>query len=280
MREIVYLYNKKYIPNNEEVDAFLVPLKGLSTRSSFELDIDEIRSLKLEKPLYILCDALISQSELENVRTSFEDIFEVADKIFFQDLSFYRFAKEKGCIDKLVYYSPTLSVNSLEISNLSSLGIENIIISKEASYKDYIGILKGTKNANLGMLVMGYPQIYFSKRKMISSFDKEYNLCINNKETYFIKEKSRDFYQPIIEDERGTYIFAGKIFFPYQYINEFISLGMKYLIFDPLFMDDIKSNFEILLQVLNNENIDIVSKNDFSNFMMFREMVNDYGKKN
>ena len=51
MREIVYLYNKKYIPNNEEVDAFLVPLKGLSTRSSFELDIDEIRSLKLEKRL-------------------------------------------------------------------------------------------------------------------------------------------------------------------------------------------------------------------------------------
>ena len=55
---------------------------------------------------------------------------------------------------------------------------------------------------------------------------------------------------------------------------------MKYLIFDPLFMDDIERNLKILLKVLNNDKVDIALETEFSDFMMFREMVNDYGKKN
>jgi len=280
MKEIVYLYNDKYIASSGEVDAYLIPVKGLSTISIFELDIEVIEKLKLEKPLYLLCDALISQSELQNVREIFNRIIGFADKVFFQDLAFFQFAKEKKCLDKLVYYSPTLCVNSLEINNLYNLGIKDIIISKEASYNDFISILNNCKNVNLGMLAMGYPQIYFSKRKMITSFDKEYKLDLNSNASYFIKEKSRDFYQPIIEDERGTYIFASQIFFPYNDINNFVELGMKYLIFDPICMDNVKERFNSLKKLLNHELIDIKLEDNYSDFMMRREMVNDYAKKN
>ena len=89
MKEMVYLYNDKYIASSGEVDAYLIPVKGLSTRSIFELDIEVIEKLKLEKPLYLLCDALISQSELQNVREIFNRIICFADKVFFSRFSFF-----------------------------------------------------------------------------------------------------------------------------------------------------------------------------------------------
>ena len=120
----------------------------------------------------------------------------------------------------------------------------------------------------------GYPQIYYSKRKMISSFKKQYNIDFVE-DNLFIKEKTRSFYQPIYEDQNGTFIFAGKVFFPYKNLKEFYDDGMSMFIIDMSFIDTEKNIPLLVNEVLKGNKI---AELDVDNYLLFEEMVNDYGK--
>lgn len=275
MKKIVSILTSKSDINNNYVDAWLIPLKNFSCRSFFELDFFEIEEIcrKTNKDIYLLCDKLVSQTELSSLVDVFPRIISICSKVFFQDLSFFNLGKIYDCLDKLVYYSPTLLVNYQDIEIYKSLGLKNFVLSKENTYSDYKEILSYHKDINLGMLCFGYPQIYYSKRKMISSFKKEYGLTFDEKKLA-IKEKTRDFYQPIYEDSNGTFIFAGNIFFPYKQLNEFEQLGMVYFLVDSSFceIDDV----EKLVSLALDGNLD--NQEYASTYLMFEKMVNDYGK--
>lgn len=274
MKDIVLLLTKNEDLKNEEVDSFLIPVRNLSTRSKYELSLEEICRLRkaTNKNIYLLCDRLISETEIEMVRDLLSEIFRIGDLVFFQDFLFL--IEGKDYLKKLVYYSPTLLVNNQDLSVLLDFGLRNFILSKENTYQDYKKILSQVKNINLGMLCFGYPQIYYSKRKMISSFKEQYNIdFIDN--NLFIKERTRDFYQPIYEDQNGTFIFAGKVFFPYKNIKEFYELGMSMFVIDMSFIVTEKDIPHLVNESLMGKRIEEL---DVDNYLLFEEMVNDYGK--
>lgn len=273
MAKIVSILKNKNQVNDKNVDALLIAVSNLSCRSFLELSINEIKKIKksYSKEIYLLCDKLISESELNECFSLLEECFMIGDLIFFQDLSIYNFAKKNGYIDKLVYYSPTLCVSYQDIEVLKGLGIKNFILSKENTYDDYKMILNTHKDINLGMLCFAYPQIYYSKRKMISSYIKQYDLDVI-KGNFKIKEKTRSFFQPIIEDQNGTYIFAGEVFFSSKYLSEFKLLGMELFVIDSSFID-IENIDEMVVDALNGKISDFGS-----NYLMFEKMVDDYGK--
>lgn len=273
MEKIVSLFVDKKDLNNKFIDCLLIPYKNYSCRSRYELNFNEIKNLLTTKKIYLLCDALISEEKIETLKKDFLDMIKIADKIFFQDFSFIMMAKKYNCLDKLVFYSPTLCVNYQDIKVLQNIGINDFVLSKENTYHDYIEILKNS-SSTLGMLSLGYPQLYFSKRKMLSCFQKEYNLSFSF-ENLFIKEKTRSFYQPIYEDYQGTFIFAGSIFFPFKVLHEFKTLGMEYFLIDPSFISFEMNFAELVHNALNNS----LKECEFaSNYLMNHQMVNDYGK--
>ena len=216
MKKIVYLLDSLDSVNLIKADVLLIAVKGLSTRSMFEHTLEEIKAIKANysKEVFLLCDAVLWENDKVFLEEHIEQLLNVGDKILFSDLCFFMLAIEKGLLDKLIYYSPTLLVSLEEIKSFKKLGIDHFIISKECEYKGYKHILNNCKDVHLGMLALGYPQIYYSKRKMLNSFQKEYSVinlkCDNN---YLIKEKTRDIFHPIFEDEKGTFIFAGEVFF-------------------------------------------------------------------
>lgn len=276
MAKIVSILTSQSDILNKYVDAWLIPVKNLSCRSFFEYELNQIKQIKekTNKEIYLLCDKLISESEVDTLVNNLDELFEIGDLIFFQDLSIFNFAKKNNLIDKLVYYSPTLVVSYQDIGVLYQLGLNKFILSKESTYNDYISILSNYPNLTLGMLSFGYPQIYYSKRKMISSFKEQYKLVFDTT-SLKIKEKTRNFYQPIVEDNNGTYIFAGEIFFPYKYLNEFAALGMELFLIDPSFVNS-NNIEELVYRAITDtlkEDIDFAST-----YLMFEEMVNDYGK--
>lgn len=276
MAKIVSILTSQSDILNKYVDAWLIPVKNLSCRSFFEYELNQIKQIKekTNKELYLLCDKLISESEVDTLVNNLDELFETGDLIFFQDLSIFNFAKKNNLVDKLVYYSPTLVVSYQDIGVLYQLGLNKFILSKESTYNDYISILSNYPNLILGMLSFGYPQIYYSKRKMISSFKEQYKLVFDTT-SLKIKEKTRNFYQPIVEDNNGTYIFAGEIFFPYKYLNEFAALGMELFLIDPSFVNS-NNIEELVYRAITDtlkEDIDFAST-----YLMFEEMVNDYGK--
>lgn len=277
MKKLVCILNDSININDDSIDSLLICYLNFSSRSLFEKSYDEICDIKnnTNKEIFILFDALISQSKLYLAKQEFVKIKDIADKIFFSDIAIYMFAKEFNCLDKLVYYSPTLIVSKQEISIWKNLGINNIIISKESTYEDYLAILNEHKDINLGMLAFGYPQIYFSKRKMLTSFKNNYQLDYILDDKYRIKEKTRPYMQPIYEDENGTYIFTGDIFFPYKELNNLLNNGMTYFIVDPLFVEE----NDFVLKVNSAIKGDIsFSDNNYSTFMLYRVAVNDYEK--
>ena len=275
MKDIILLLTSLNDLNNPYIDSLLIPIKGLSSRSQYELDIDKVLSIKknTNKNIYLLCDKLISEDELPILKSKIQELFSICDLMFFQDLSIFMIGKELNQLDKLCYYSPTLIVSYQDLFAYHKLGLNHFILSKENTYNDYNKILNNKNNLHLGMLCFGYPQIYYSKRKMISSFKKQYNLEFNNI-NLTIKEKTRPMYQPIIEDNNGTYIFAGEIFFPYQVLNEFLSKGMEYFIIDKSFVN-LNNVEEMVYNSINGKDIE---DNNFSTYLMYKEMVNDYGK--
>lgn len=275
MKNIVLLLTSLNDLNNPYVDSVLIPIKGLSSRSQYELDIDKVLNIKknTNKNIYLLCDKLISEEELNSLKPKIKELFSICDLIFFQDLSIFMIGKSLNQLDKLCYYSPTLIVSYQDLFAYSKLGLTHFVLSKEDTYDDYNKILKNKNNLHLGMLCFGYPQIYYSKRKMVSSFKKQYNLEFSN-DNLTIKEKTRPMYQPIVEDNNGTYIFAGEIFFPFKVLNDFLNKGMEYFIIDKSFVN-LNNVEEMVYNSINGKDIE---DNNFSTYLMYKEMVNDYGK--
>lgn len=283
MKEIVCIYRGDMPKNLNDVDAWLIPVRGFSMRSCFEMDLPSIRDFKrkTDRKVYLLCDALLHQKNLELLKTSFSDWMELGEMIFFQDPSIFMMAKQFGMEEKMVFYTPTLNVSYQDICALSESGMKNFILSKECTYKDYKEILKHSQNLRLGMLALGFPQIYFSARKMISCFDEIYHLGLKGKKDFFIREKTRTTRQPIFEDERGTYIFSGEIFFPHRYLREFFKDGMYFFIIDPMYINQYENLPHLVSEAIEKGNADLSSFSDpVSDDFLFREMVNDYDKKN
>lgn len=260
-----------------KVDSLLIAVKKLSCRSRYEFSIEDILYIKekTNKNIYLLCDAVFMESQKKEVETLMLRLFPLADKIFFSDFIIFEMAKKMGCLDKLCYYSPTLALNSYDIDTYYTLGIKSVIISKECEYKGYLDILKLSNKVHLGMLSFGYPQIYYSKRKMITFYSEQYNLNLNlDNKKYSIVEKTRDVHLPIVEDYQGTFIFAGEIFFPKGYLHELCSLGMGMFLIDTYFIDDVEKAVDMVNKALENkyENKD----DNYSTFMMFRKLVKKY----
>lgn len=280
MEKIVYLIRNIDEINLEHVDAILLPLKGYSTREQNSYDVDEIIKIKnmTSKEIYVLMDGIFFEEELEEVQRIFNVLIKQVDKIFFADLAIFMYAKKNSCLDRIVLYSPTLVLSKEEIETYHSLGLNNVIISKECEYNGYKDILQNVKDVNLGMLALGYPQIYFSKRKMLTHYKTEFELDkINFGDEYYIKEKTRNMYHHIIEDSRGFYIFAGEVFFPNKYLREFRNLGMTYFIIDSTFLND-KNLVLPVYNFINGIEYNDKLQETTSTFMMFRELINNYEK--
>ncbi len=163
MKDIVLLLTSLNDLNNPYVDSVLIPIKGLSSRSQYELDIDKVLNIKknTNKNIYLLCDKLISEEELNSLKPKIKELFSICDLIFFQDLSIFMIGKSLNQLDKLCYYSPTLIVSYQDLFAYSKLGLTHFVLSKEDTYDDYNIILKNKNNLHLCMLFFGYPQIYY-----------------------------------------------------------------------------------------------------------------------
>jgi len=277
MKKDVVLLLDNFKSIDLKVDSLLIAVKNLSCRSQYEFSIEDVLDIKenTNKNIYLLCDAVFMESQKKEVETLMLRLFPLADKVFFSDFIIFEMARKIGCLDKLCYYSPTLALNSYDIEIYYKLGINNVMISKECEYNGYLDILKLSNKIHLGMLSFGYPQIYYSKRKMITFYSNQYNLNLNsNSMNYSIVEKTRDVHLPIIEDYQGTFIFAGEIFFPKGYLKEFCSLGMEMFLIDTYFINDVEKAVEMVNDALENKYQN--EYDNYSTFMMFRELVKKY----
>ena len=237
-----------------------------ASRVVYEFKKDEIAAIKIKckelaVKLFVKMNRMYIDSELSLAKQYLEFLKEIdVDGIFYNDLSIYVLAKELNISDKLLYDPDTIVTNHYDVNYHLSKGIYGVILSKEITKEEMISIAKEVKG-KVGVIVHGYLNMSYSKRKLIENYFAFINKKIdvkNNKNLYLIEE-NRTGEMPILETDQGTSVFTDYVQESFDEIRDLYSAGIDIFIVDGIFLnneivcDAVKSYSEIL----NNKGSDV-----------------------
>lgn len=160
------------------------------------------------------------------------------DYIFYNDYAVYKMAKDCGLENKLIYDSDTLITNSFDTRYHLSRNIGGIILSKDITKEEMINI-SGEIKGYIGIIIHGYLNISYSRRKLIENYFSHLNRKedINNKNSLYLIESTRDGKMPIVENELGTMIFSDFIQESFDEIVELNNSNISLFIIDGIFLN-------------------------------------------
>ena len=256
MEKVITIDKKEKIEKYDIFDSYLLVNKnfssfhkyGLSNNSCLEL-LNQIH--KKNKKAYILIDRVYFNDDLKRLSRFINELEENScDGYYFSDLGVYQLFNNLNLKHKLIYFSQTQIVSAMELESFLSLGIDSVYISKDLPLKS----LENYQNNNkVGIVCFSYRNLFYSRRKLLSSYCEEYNLPkYYSKNKYLIREQKRRQKNIIFEDRNGTYIFTDYIENHLNELDKFISLNIKSILFDDNFVEE-----EIVYKVLdylNNPN--------------------------
>lgn len=197
--EEILFYQKNGINN------FLVPLDkfcvGYQTMSA-----DLIKNLRGN--LYLLINRILDKEGIESLKEILPAIDNIKG-IFFDDLGVLEIINELKLKVEKIYFPNHFATNYASINAYFKRGIDSVVLSNEITKEEVEQILDKVQN-EVVVQILGYNQIMYSRRKLISNFVNEYNEDIARDTK--IKEQSSQKVLKIKENEYGTVIFDEYIY--------------------------------------------------------------------
>lgn len=154
----------------------------------------------------------------------------IDSKFVVSDLGVVQIFIDKGIVNQVIYDPTTLVCNSMDLEVYSSLGFDAVGMSSEITVKDVFTSYERTKSS-IFYQVFGRKMMYYSKRRLISTYKDYRGLSFEAKHLY-LREEKRDYDIPVYENENGTYCYR-----PYNIslIKELEALSfLKYAYFESL----------------------------------------------
>ena len=251
---IITPYNLEDFPKLLKADSYLIGNDRFAVRLVRSFSIEEIMKARvltkqLNKKLYVSVNKIFLEDEVKKLKGFLMFLGEQdVDAIFFSDLGVFSLAKELGLVSKLVYFSETQSVNYRDVEFFTNLGIKGVIISKETTLENIL--LTGDKvKGNLGVNIYGHMHMYYSRRKLLRSYFRRYGVLPDQFHANMnvrIKERSRNEYLPIYQDDQGTQIFTAEILNGIDHVQELMAHNISMFIIDGIF-----ENIDYLIKVLD-----------------------------
>lgn len=172
-------------------------------------------------------------------------------KFIVSDLGVVQLFKEKGRISDAIYDPTTLVCNSLDLGLYASLGFNAVGMSNEIPVNDVITGYSVTK-APIFYQVFGRKLMYYSKRRLLSTYEQYRNISFK-KDSLVLKEEKREYEIPVYENENGTYCYR-----PYNIslLKEIDNLSfLEYAFFENLHIsiEDYVRVLSIYKQVINKQ---------------------------
>ncbi len=217
----------------KEADGFVLPLLNFSVDYNNYYTIDDIKKIHKEtnKKIFVIINKMIENDEIDNLKNTLIEL----DKlkicgIFFYDLSIIELKKELNLKIDLVWNNTHMVTNYYTCNYYYDKGCEYSYLSNEITMNEIIELKKNTKSSLIFML-LGYPVVSFSKRKLLTNgeFDKE----------IIIKEPKSGQEYRVIESEYGTTFKYNKIRNNFSCLKELIDNNIDYVY---LIEDDINHN--------------------------------------
>lgn len=244
MKYIAPIHNLDNIDKLLQLDGFIISNSLFSSRLTLSLSVDEINDVinklhNLKKEVFLSLNMMYIDSDIDRLKEFLSKInTEKLTGIIASDYGVVQLLIDLGLNQKIVWNGETLSTNAFDFNILSDYNALGSFVSKEITIENILEIGKN-KKYNLFIIGHGHLNMFYSKRLLISNFDKKYNLNINpNQKTYKLIENKRDNqYFPILQDSHGTYVFRSKVKNSFIYLNKLKEV-VDYFIIDSIFKDD------------------------------------------
>ncbi len=244
------MQKKEYliIPNKKELDlyikhnfnTFILPLDGYSIGFNVYYNLEEINNLSLKHNIYVIMNKFLHRN-IEEFRKIYKD-FNKNIKFIVEDIGL------TDIIDKerFVLYENHILSNYKAINFLESIGIKNVVINNDLTIDELLEI-QGKTNSNLYYFYIGKNSLMYSRRNLVSNYNKYYNL--DNTNSYKLIEKVSKKTLDIYEERDGSVVYFDKIFCASKYIDK---LNMN-LIINFTNIDSVSEN--IILEEYDKTNL-------------------------
>ena len=261
MRVLVGLNTRNILEYLNYTNSFIIGLKDFSINYQ-EYTISEIKKLKEDYPsieLFVSINKNIFNSDLLLLEEYLEELSKIDIKgVLFYDLSILSIVNRKKLNINLVWAQEHMTTNYNTCNYYYSKGCKYVYLSSEITV-DEIKEIKEKSKIELISFFFGYPDVSFSKRKLLTNYflynklnkDKDwYTISSDEENKYFIKESSL-----------GTRILYGKVMNgikPFYELKDIISYGV---LNEELMDHDIFIKALAVFKELNDERITMEEAN-------------------
>lgn len=244
------MQKKEYliIPNKKDLDiytkynfnTFILPLENYSIGFNIYYTIDEINSLSLKYNIYVIMNKLLHKNIYD-----FKEIYNKFNKnikFIVEDIGLTEIIDK----NRVVLYENHILSNYKAINFLNSLDINNVIINNDLTIKELEEIQEKT-NSNLYYFYVSKNSLMYSRRNLVTNYNKYYNL--DNTNNYKLIEKVSKKVLDIYEEKDGSVVYYDKIFCASKYLDK---LNMN-LIINFTNIDSVCEN--VILEEYNKVNL-------------------------
>lgn len=173
-------------------------------------------------------------------------------KFLVSDLGVAQIFKELGRTQDVIFDSPTMICNSLDLETYSTFGFDALSMSNEITINDLINSYKKT-NAPIYYQIFGRKVMFYSKRKLLSCYEKHTNKKLD-KTNLSIKEEKRTELMPVVENENGFYVFRSYYLSYLKQLQDLSFLKYGYIETLTLTAEQINRVLSVIFGILDGKN--------------------------
>ncbi len=188
-----------------------------------------------DKKVYVTLNIVPHNKDLEGLEDYIIELYNIgADGVIVSDPGIFSIIK-RTTPELPIHLSTQASVTNYEtIMFWYELGIRRIVLARELSLKEIDEIIrKAPKDLEIETFVHGAMCISYSGRCLLSNYmtgrDANMGDCAQacRWKYHLMEEKRPGEYFPVVENEKGTFIFNSKDLCMLEYIEELINAGIK-----------------------------------------------------
>lgn len=189
------------------------------------------------KRVYVTLNIIPHNEDLENMPGYVRDIAALgADGVILSDPGVYSIVKENAPDMEIHLSTQANNTNWSSAQFWFKHGVKRIVLARELSFKEIQEIREKTsKELELEIFIHGAMCISYSGRCLLSNYmagrDANRGECAHpcRWKYYLMEEKRPGEYMPVVENDRGTFIYNSKDLCMIEYIPELIQSGVKSL---------------------------------------------------
>ncbi len=200
---ILLIDNLDIIKKAKEVGitTFLFPMADYSVGYEITYNISDIN-----EEAFLLINRNLDNNDIDQLKEVLKNIPSNIKGIVFEDLGLINILKGTNLLK--IYNAKHLNCSTNSVKQMLKY-VDSVILSTDLIEKEITTIINHTDGLS-SIYAFGLNQIFYSRRTLISNYDKEYNLS-SNKSINVLEDLSKQYFK-VVENDYGTVFYTGKFY--------------------------------------------------------------------